>query len=328
MARCTAEYAQRPETVLVHDPVPFGALGVLEDIPAGELEEHLLFREQPDTQRFVLQHRAFTKAIADAGVDCRYLMELAEESVDVRAAQYDPNLMFARDAAITLPWVPEVYLPARMAKPLRRTEVPILSAALEALGLNRLEWGGAEDAYLEGGDVVPFSRGGNRCLLIGYARRTTLAAVRRLREVLIPDLADEIFAIELAPWRMNLDGGLLPVAEDVVVAHVPSFLSTLHLDARGQRHVDLFAVLRELEVTIVETGRDASWLQQACNYLCLGDRTVIGYDMATSVLRDLRHAGINVIEIAGDELVKGRGGPRCMSRPVYRPLATAQQARP
>ncbi|MGI5473202.1 hypothetical protein [Streptomyces sp. CA-132043] len=61
-------------------------------------------------------------------------------------------------------------------------------------------------------------------------------------------------------------------------------------------------------------------------------------------LRKLRHVGINVTEIAGDELVdvpvdelggdlggelvKGRGGPRCMPRPVYRPLATAQQARP
>ncbi|MGO4636105.1 arginine deiminase family protein [Streptomyces sp. 2RAF24] len=42
----------------------------------------------------------------------------------------------------------------------------------------------------------------------------------------------------------------------------------------------------------------------------------MGYDMATPVLNDLRDAGIQVIEIPGGELVKGRGGPRCMSRPV------------
>ncbi len=42
---------------------------------------------------------------------------------------------------------------------------------------------------------------------------------------------------------------------------------------------------------------------------------------------DLRHAGIHVIEITGDELVRGRGGPRCMSRPVHRMLATAQKLR-
>jgi arginine deiminase len=318
MAEHAAEFARRPEAVLVHDPVPFDALDILDEVPADELEKHALFREQPDTQRLALQHRAFTKAIADAGVPYRYLADLAEGTAGFSAAHSDPNLMFARDAAITLPWAPEVYLPARMVKPLRRAEVPVLSAALEALGLTRFEWGGAEDAYLEGGDVVPFSREGNRCLLIGYARRTTLAAVRQLHQVLIPDLADEIFAIELASWRMNLDGGLLPVAEDVVVTHPPSVVSTLHLDSHGERRVDFFAVLRELGVRLVETSQDASWLQQACNYLCLGDRTVIGYNMATSVLRDLRHAGIHVIEIAGDELVKGRGGPRCMSRPVYR----------
>ncbi|MGK5545002.1 dimethylarginine dimethylaminohydrolase family protein [Streptomyces sp. URMC 127] len=317
---CSAEHSRRPEVILVHDPVPFGALEALQETPAAEMEERMLFREQPDTERFAVQHRAFTKAIADAGVAYRYLADLVEEAECFSAAYTDPNLMFARDAAITLPWSPDVYLPSRMAKPLRRAEVPILSAALEALGLSRVEWGGQEDAYLEGGDVVPFSREGNRCLLVGYGRRTTLDAVRQLRKALIPDLADEIFAIELAPWRMNLDGGLLPVADDVVVTHAPSVLSTLHLDARGERRVDLFAALRELGMTIVETSQDASWLQQTCNYLCVGERTVIGYNMATPVLRDLRQVGVTVIEVAGDELVKGRGGPRCMSRPVYRTL--------
>ena len=32
----------------------------------------------------------------------------------------------------------------------------------------------------------------------------------------------------------------------------------------------------------------------------------------------LREKGIKVIEIRGSELVRGRGGPRCMSQPLYR----------
>lgn len=32
----------------------------------------------------------------------------------------------------------------------------------------------------------------------------------------------------------------------------------------------------------------------------------------------LREKGLKVIEIPGGELVRGRGGPRCMSQPLYR----------
>ncbi|MBM9623970.1 arginine deiminase family protein [Streptomyces zhihengii] len=123
---------------------------------------------------------------------------------------------------------------------------------------------------------------------------------------------------------MNLDGGLLPVAEDVVVAHPPCVLSAALHDRCGSRPVDLFGLFAACGITVVEVSRDESWLQQACNYLCVGDRRVIGYGMAADVLRRLRDAGVAVTAVDGDELVKGRGGPRCLPRPVYgAPGATA-----
>ncbi len=41
------------------------------------------------------------------------------------------------------------------------------------------------------------------------------------------------------------------------------------------------------------------------------DRNYVSNDL-------LRQKGIKVIEISGSELVRGRGGPRCMSQPLFR----------
>ncbi|MFF3918546.1 arginine deiminase family protein [Streptomyces sp. NPDC001852] len=68
----------------------------------------------------------------------------------------------------------------------------------------------------------------------------------------------------------------------------------------------------------MNVSRSQSWLQQACDRLCLGERIVVGYRLADSVLRRLRDVGVRVSAMDGAELVKGRGGTRCASCLVYR----------
>ncbi|NES65481.1 MAG: hypothetical protein F6K24_09570, partial [Okeania sp. SIO2D1] len=36
----------------------------------------------------------------------------------------------------------------------------------------------------------------------------------------------------------------------------------------------------------------------------------------------LRQHNVNVIRVQGKELVKGIGGPRCMTRPIYKEITT------
>jgi arginine deiminase len=52
--------------------------------------------------------------------------------------------------------------------------------------------------------------------------------------------------------------------------------------------------------------------------LAIAPGVVVTYEINEASNRALRDNGIDVFEINGAELGKGRGGPRCMSMPLKR----------
>jgi arginine deiminase len=54
------------------------------------------------------------------------------------------------------------------------------------------------------------------------------------------------------------------------------------------------------------------------NSLAVAPGVVIAYDRNPVTNKIMKERGIEVIEIPSSELSRGRGGPRCMSMPVYR----------
>lgn len=252
-------------------------------------------------------------AVRAAGVEVVRLADLVPASKELAR---NPNQVYTRDAALTLPWLPGLYVRGAMRVPLRRPEAAVLAAALRKLGL-REALAPPSGAFLEGGDVIPLALDGRRTLLVGFGPRTARAGLDLLWRELFPSALDALVGVRLAEWRMNLDGALVPVAEDTVVVHPESIEDAFVLDRRGLRPVDVLEHLSGAGMTAIEVTKEEATELQACNVLCLGEGRVVCYDLAPRVLSALRERGLDVRTIPAGELIKGTGGPRCMTRPIY-----------
>jgi len=190
---------------------------------------------------------------------------------------------------------------------------------------------------IEGGDILVLSK---EVVAVGCSERTSANGIEILARNLFAGNKDvkEVLAVHIPPLRafMHLDTVFTMVDRDKFTVY-PGILDRVDVyrltpDSSNGIKVtpenDLVGALKKSlklpAVSLIQSGGGDTitaareqW-NDSTNTLAIAPGVVVTYSRNEASNEVLRKHGIEVLEIDGSELVRGRGGPRCMSMPLVR----------
>ncbi|UCZ53628.1 arginine deiminase [Bacillus shivajii] len=195
---------------------------------------------------------------------------------------------------------------------------------------------------LEGGDQLVLNE---ETVLVGVSERTKRKGVEQFAEALLTsaNTFQKVVVMEIPEKRayVHIDTVFTMIDYDKFVVYPELFNETKDMKVDViERHegdsthchkgVNLIKVLKESlkldRISFLPCGKGdviASPREQwngATNVLTIAPGVVVAYDRNEHTNKVLKDNGLTVIEIPSSELARGRGGPRCMSKPLVREI--------
>ena len=207
---------------------------------------------------------------------------------------------------------------------------------------------------LEGGDVHPLRPD---LVVLGYSERSSPAALDLLTELLFArcGVTDVIVVVlPKEPTAIHLDMIFTQVDRELCVVSPPHFVGAERLAVLHRRRGDdgvrempnLFAALLAVGLPLEpvfcggsnRADQEREQWGSGCNFVSVRPGVIVGYDRNEATLREVERAGFQIVSgakllkgesavaeggravvtVKGSELVRGGGGPRCMTMPLRR----------
>ncbi len=249
-----------------------------------------------------------------------------------------PNLYFTRDPFATIGTGVSIH---KMHTPTRNRETLFGKFIFQhhPVYKNAPQWyDRGETSSLEGGDILVLSP---QVLAVGISQRTQEDSIDALAETVLSrsKTFKKVLAFNIPKTRsfMHLDTVFTMVDYDKFTVH-PNILKeitvfVMELDEGGKMSIrqedgrleDILKEHLELDaVKLIPCGQgseiDAAREQwsDGSNTLAIAPGEVVVYSRNYVTNRSLEEAGVRIHEIPSAELSRGRGGPRCMSMPLWR----------
>jgi arginine deiminase len=269
-----------------------------------------------------------------------------------------PNLFFTRDAAMAINqnmMIGSMRFHARWTEELI---MKALFTSHPKLGNKGIVYDGSVERRLnhtlEGGDVHPLRED---VLLIGFSERSSPAGIDSLATILFEQTEVTNLIVVVMPQEataIHLDMIFTHVDRELCVIYPPHFIGPYRLpilqwqkgDSHMKQQPDVFAALKHcgLPMEPILCGgskrivQDREQWASGCNNTTLRPGVITSYARNETTLRELEKAGFKMISASdflssdteipanqraaitfeGGELVRGGGGPHCMTCPITR----------
>lgn len=241
-----------------------------------------------------------------------------------------PNLMFTRDWGFVIHDKVFVFNTEKDARRKEKIIGEFIFRYHEVFKDKFISIDFSPEETIEGGDVIHLNE---KIIIMGLSDRTKLSAIRKISEKLIKETQIEKVIVTQAPLlhrrSMHLDTYIAVIEENTILAFSKPLKDEEQVfyvfEKNKQEPILKWGKFSEIikeesgvEWEIIWIYNEKEFWEDACNIFSISPRNIIIYKRAQNTIDALAKKNYTLKILDGYELVLARGGPHCMTLPIWR----------